>query len=213
MCGENFPFSKMRRVSSGSSPRVRGKLTPRVDPPPAHGLIPACAGKTYGCRTRGRRLRAHPRVCGENHPALGNTITEAGSSPRVRGKLVPGAPFSRPDGLIPACAGKTYVDIVGVVGYRAHPRVCGENTRMPRPERFSAGSSPRVRGKPHHVHERTSARGLIPACAGKTPSLQARRRWNRAHPRVCGENANTIGTMNPVGGSSPRVRGKQGGDR
>ena len=50
----------------------------------------------------------------------------------------------------------------------AHPRVCGENTKIVKQASPQSGSSPRVRGKRAELcllllHER-----LIPACAGKT---------------------------------------------
>ena len=91
----------------GSSPRVRGKpFDDRVKFTVCR-LIPACAGKTSINRYSFHRLRAHPRVCGENgNPATPQAST-CGSSPRVRGKLserLGGAGFRR---LIPACAGKT----------------------------------------------------------------------------------------------------------
>ena len=50
---------------------------------------------------------------------------------------------------------------------------------------------------------------LIPARAGKTGRVR-RRRWCRgAHPRACGENVDPGQGRTPLGGSSPRVRGKR----
>ena len=107
VCGENLPTIIQAFLDAGSSPRVRGK------PPDDHsgifgcGLIPACAGKT---RWEGRlnwRMRAHPRVCGENVPMREATAHMMGSSPRVRGKLLVALPADYAPGLIPACAGKT----------------------------------------------------------------------------------------------------------
>ena len=70
-----------------------------------------------------------------------------GSSPRVRGKLFLGMVFTRARGLIPACAGKTFVFVYGYVGCGAHPRVCGENGLKNFQQIAGFGSSPRVRGK------------------------------------------------------------------
>ena len=50
---------------------------------------------------------AHPRVCGENQDENILNLTQAGSSPRVRGKLPAYENAKVTDGLIPACAGKT----------------------------------------------------------------------------------------------------------
>ena len=57
---------------------------------------------------------------------------------------------------------------VGVGLVVAHPRVCGENTVSGAVDGIKNGSSPRVRGKPAVVKNGGSAKGLIPACAGKT---------------------------------------------
>ena len=50
--------------------------------------------------------------------------------------------------------------------------------------------------------------GLIPACAGKTQVVVVRWECQRAHPRVCGENATSEYSTACQLGSSPRVRGK-----
>ena len=87
---------------------MRGKpLNGLVDDAHA-GLIPAHAGKTYFGRVRLLGVRAHPRACGENESLLGPGFTDAGSSPRMRGKLREAEGLSVSPGLIPAHAGKTY---------------------------------------------------------------------------------------------------------
>ena len=90
----------------------------------------------------------------------------------------------------------------------AHPRVCGENGFTALIGAGSAGSSPRVRGKPARRARFIIALRLIPACAGKTPCLKARSARKKAHPRVCGENSTQDKTTPVKTGSSPRVRGK-----
>ena len=173
VCGENLCCSLMSRLSLGSSPRVRGKLTRFTADDAGPGLIPACAGKT--------------RVCSDQ--AAG----DGGSSPRVRGKPWLGR-GSLPSGrLIPACAGKTGGGRSEYYGERAHPRVCGENTRRPHRTGRYVGSSPRVRGKLDSPWPWFYSLGLIPACAGKTGSLFASIAKTPAHPRVCGENSTSIG--------------------
>ena len=66
VCGENPGASISITSRTGSSPRVRGKLTRCLDVAALLGLIPACAGKTREESRRDIRARAHPRVCGEN---------------------------------------------------------------------------------------------------------------------------------------------------
>ena len=196
-------------MSTGSSPRVRGKQPVEPLGGQPRGLIPACAGKTKPARPRRLGPWAHPRVCGENEDKFGGKITGTGSSPRVRGK--PHRPGLRPrrHRLIPACAGKTPRECQPPNGVTAHPRVCGENSGLLDWINTVDGSSPRVRGKPRGRRARSSRRGLIPACAGKTRSIARLRAPSAAHPRVCGENSWLPSETSTTLGSSPRVRGKR----
>ena len=50
-------------------------------------------------------------------------------------------------------------------------------------------------------------RGIIPACAGSTISLQWNSFQNRDHPRMCGEHPYSKIVFIPMMGSSPHVRG------
>ena len=206
--GENLWAPLDSAPSTGSSPRVRGKLPVDVDSWVLGGLIPACAGKTLRICACSWCGWAHPRVCGENVTSASTRSLSPGSSPRVRGKPPSRWPPGRWLGLIPACAGKTGRAGRGWRPRAAHPRVCGENTDPMSPRALAMGSSPRVRGKRPRRTPRTSRRRLIPACAGKT-SVRVRVPWPlRAHPRVCGENEVAAGPAAHPRGSSPRVRGK-----
>ena len=89
-----------------------------------------------------------------------------GSSPRVRGTVLPTA-FTGPDQrFIPACAGNRNEGDPLVPPWPVHPRVCGE--QPPRsPDRPSTdGSSPRVRGTVWELSPPRPHRRFIPACAG-----------------------------------------------
>ena len=228
VCGENDNATALQCARHGSSPRVRGKLDERgLDALPPR-LIPACAGKTPRPRCGTSSPGAHPRVCGENLAQPGEDTAAAGSSPRVRGKLlqplqkplwlglIPACAGKtsalgsrwRPRGLIPACAGKTPGTCARGRRRAAHPRVCGENSRTSPTSAAALGSSPRVRGKPLGLLFAGIASGLIPACAGKTRAMRARARSPAAHPRVCGENVLSRPDHRAARGSSPRVRGK-----
>ena len=155
------------------------------------GLIPACAGKTFG---------------------VGYVVfLYGGSSPRVRGKLLHTTNRHPQKRLIPACAGKTMAPGGGYKSFEAHPRVCGENCFSGLPTLYGTGSSPRVRGKLRPIVAPSNARGLIPACAGKTLVPQQWTAFGKAHPRVCGENRRGLRVVAEHAGSSPRVRGKPRG--
>ena len=201
MLGPNF-------IADGSSPRVRGKLhvagAHRAQP----GLIPACAGKTPWRVGAHLLPPAHPRVCGENAGRGTQSSSTAGSSPRVRGKRAVLDGGLQDGGLIPACAGKTTTGVSNDDGSQAHPRVCGENSTTWIDSATSAGSSPRVRGKPCSGRVGQGLGRLIPACAGKTVRRSQCRGPHGAHPRACGENLRVRVPSGALLGSSPRVRGK-----
>ena len=208
-CGENRLFPARATAAAGSSPRVRGKPGSVSGGTRSARLIPARAGKT-SCRSRPpTRNPAHPRACGENACTPRTGWAVAGSSPRVRGKQAHVRLRRRPARLIPARAGKTSPAPAPGAAGTAHPRACGENADHGLGSGWSAGSSPRVRGKPVDGGGHGVVSGLIPARAGKTPAALTTPATRGAHPRVCGENmVSTKGTARSEG-SSPRVRGKR----
>ena len=84
--GENSVRDNVMDIWGGSSPRGRGKRLQRVPAFREWGLIPAWAGKTPASVLPGDRVRAHPRVGGENLRELAIHREVRGSSPRGRGK-------------------------------------------------------------------------------------------------------------------------------
>ena len=177
------------------SPRTQSPLTPGKPPPRAvRGadlrLIPAHAGKTNRDSILGPKVAAHPRSRGENPIPSIVRLTYGGSSPLTRGKLCLGRPAHALIGLIPAHAGKTFL----------------QPSMLPN----SPGSSPLTRGKLAASEARALQIGLIPAHAGKTTKTETPPPSARAHPRSRGENG-----VSPIAddcgpGSSPLTRGKQG---
>ena len=110
-------------------------------------------------------------------------------------------------GIIPACAGSTFVIVYPPRFSRDHPRMCGEHLWMQASTGATSGSSPHVRGA---LWPRVSGRasiGIIPACAGSTrPNLDCPRLWGD-HPRMYGEHDNQQPDAYRPVGSSPHVRG------
>ena len=167
-CGENPSPPTQHVVPAGSSPQVRGKLSPTRSQGIFPRLIPAGAGKTW-THPLGRPTRsAHPRRCGENSLSTRVRKVAVGSSPQVRGK--PDIPaFDRPKRrLIPAGAGKTVYGDTFRIAATAHPRRCGENARSSSSVPTVYGSSPQVRGKLSCLYGTYGLLRLIPAGAGKT---------------------------------------------
>ena len=69
-CGENGFSASSAAVSSGSPPRVRGKLEKGAAMANRSRITPARAGKTYKRDTDTRSNPDHPRACGENWSSL-----------------------------------------------------------------------------------------------------------------------------------------------
>ena len=85
-CGANPAVRWRPTCGCGSSPRVRGKRLEFRGLEFRGRIIPARAGQTgSGARTVAR-CPDHPRACGANVSPDGFDASQAGSSPRVRGK-------------------------------------------------------------------------------------------------------------------------------
>ena len=102
----------MNKQREGSSPHARGKRISRTAHPRHHRLIPACAGKTFHSPSSSSWATAHPRMRGENTLALCLVARCLGSSPHARGKRDDYYRAIDAAGLIPACAGKTLLELV-----------------------------------------------------------------------------------------------------
>ena len=194
-CGENPAAYHGNQRGHGSSPRMRGKHRPGIRRPAQRRLIPAHAGKTQSAWTSPPSAPAHPRACGENIDTSTTLELSQGSSPRMRGKRRRRGPREGRRGLIPAHAGKTSALAPTVRGGAAHPRACGENEVGLLARFKEPGSSPRMRGKRKLFLDACHKLRLIPAHAGKTPSLMACPFFRRAHPRACGENTERSGVL------------------
>ena len=106
-CGADSSLVSAISSPLGSSPRVRGRRDEDPDCRDGCGLIPAGAGQTPALWWTTTHSTAHPRGCGADSNAVGKTAHWQGSSPRVRGRLVPRTTHGVPHGLIPAGAGQT----------------------------------------------------------------------------------------------------------
>ena len=168
--GENFGELAGEFAASGSSPRGRGKRTPRTAALDKARLIPARAGKTLFAWRHWIVGRAHPRAGGENDPGSKETMALPGSSPRGRGKRDVAGGDRVGCGLIPARAGKTEAICLTSFETSAHPRAGGENRARRTVTIPAPGSSPRGRGKRRQRQRPGQPAGLIPARAGKTPA-------------------------------------------
>ena len=90
------------------------------------------------------------------------------SPPRMRGKVLDTVIEHAFDGITPACAGKRNPSATRIWPDWDHPRVCGEKATHRGSLRSKEGSPPRVRGKEPDTELRGHAKGITPACAGKS---------------------------------------------
>ena len=192
----------------GSSPRGRGKLAGHQACHASGRLIPARAGKTVRPGRYQKQPWAHPRAGGENAPSSVPSSWYSGSSPRGRGKPDARLAHESAGRLIPARAGKTGYLTRRTRQFAAHPRAGGENLNEVAISTAPVGSSPRGRGKQRPPANHLTAGGLIPARAGKTPTVRSGNPRAPAHPRAGGENIEGEKEILPPTGSSPRGRGK-----
>ena len=187
VCGEKRRSSWCRPCSGGSPPRMRGKVRHADSWCLTFGITPAYAGKRSTSCPSLRHHRDHPRVCGEKPRYASEPFLPQGSPPRMRGKEASRKLRGTLKGITPAYAGKSYDHMTHTPQFWDHPRVCGEKSPLPDPERIFQGSPPRMRGKGHVFFQLFPAHRITPAYAGKRNELQAVAADPEDHPRVCGE--------------------------
>ena len=171
------------------------------------GITPAYAGNTFPFCFLACNLWDHPRVCGEHARMRTGAKSRTGSPPRMRGTQLEHITPGRYHGITPAYAGNTLSAFWSLSRYRDHPRVCGEHDCHGIWWRDNWGSPPRMRGTPAPRVLRRPRRGITPAYAGNTYSVDRYSQRHRDHPRVCGEHPYTTSKRVNGEGSPPRMRG------
>ena len=134
-------------------------------------------------------------------------FSQQGSSPHARGTLNVCLGLIMVDGIIPACAGNTYVTMTKTADLRDHPRMRGEHDWSGVSGLSSSGSSPHARGTPVDHGFRIRAHGIIPACAGNTDGCDCPLSSVGDHPRMRGEHRLDKENESCQTGSSPHARG------
>ena len=207
MRGEKLTYEGLIQMMKGSSPLARGKVAYARGWRAASGIIPACAGKSPRGRAGGR-VPDHPRLRGEKKWLSLHIRLMGGSSPLARGKVENPDPRSVAARIIPACAGKRQFRDVKRPKSWDHPRLRGEKSMQSRKWFAASGSSPLARGKGSIGPRTHPNRRIIPACAGKSTSLQATSYPPQDHPRLRGEKLPARFSICCWEGSSPLARGK-----
>ena len=196
-------------ITSGRSPRARGRHVALAVAVRLDGPIPASAGETPRAgRCRSTRT-ADPRERGGDPLKATPLEARKGRSPRARGRrereqTVLGA--MRP---IPASAGETLMPHLPRCSARADPRERGGDGI----QFFRAGAmwgrSPRARGRPWDGPFWEELEGPIPASAGETRGGGDRDGHPAADPRERGGDAAARPAAEGAAGRSPRARGRR----
>ena len=130
--------------------------------------IPAYAGKTVQFSFDASSSEKHPRIRGENRD---NACRDAGyreTSPHTRGKHSFFFRQALVERNIPAYAGKTHDEHASFSSDQKHPRIRGENYKLPKNHSWKSETSPHTRGKPQRIRRTRHRHRNIPAYAGKT---------------------------------------------
>ena len=169
-CGANQLTMLVSSRRTGSSPRMRGKLTVDYCIDFVLRIIPAHAGQTRISVMPLFTCKDHPRACGANPLYQERRCVGFGSSPRMRGKQVSAGNTAILNRIIPAHAGQTSTEVKTSCFYADHPRACGANVYELPVTVVRYGSSPRMRGKLRNNAILMARNRIIPAHAGQTPS-------------------------------------------
>ncbi len=209
-CGEHSLVKSPRRSDNGSSPRLRGTLLRCSSPASPSRIIPAPAGNTSQGNAYDLQVSDHPRACGEHPLPRRAKRGRFGSSPRLRGTLVPHSQLGFRRRIIPAPAGNTSAPQPNAATHQDHPRACGEHGKLAALINYYNGSSPRLRGTRRPPRRQPMVRRIIPAPAGNTYRPKALYGMTTDHPRACGEHSALVLMQRGRCGSSPRLRGTRG---
>ena len=161
-------------------------------------ITPACAGNSRGHRQPDRGNQDHPRVCGEQQYVRVAWMVHLGSPPRVRGTEIEPARHNSGARITPACAGNSRPEQLPHRPRTDHPRVCGEQSASLSAVFQTLGSPPRVRGTVPPACMRRYLARITPACAGNRGVRGAASATGEDHPRVCGEQVQSISLSSPL---------------
>ena len=168
MRGEDSRTRSALPSRSGSPPHARGRHSDKVVIRPVGRITPACAGKTEVCSAKGKALKDHPRMRGEDGIPRRSIVHPEGSPPHARGRHIPQHIWFTRQGITPACAGKTKEGSHRQRRIGDHPRMRGEDYDSPMHTTSPGGSPPHARGRPNASRSAWSSPRITPACAGKT---------------------------------------------
>ena len=146
---------------------MRGKVAHSTRSSAVYGITPAYAGKSSSPDWSLKRVRDHPRLCGEKAVLTRWVTRKAGSPPPMRGKGRRCRVERSQAGITPAYAGKSTSFQQLPYSCQDHPRLCGEKQFLPVVGAVVTGSPPPMRGKGGSGVCTWKHGGITPAYAGK----------------------------------------------
>ena len=155
-------------------------------------ITPAYAGKSAAGNHAVFFFRDHPRLCGEKTLLSLIHFISLGSPPPMRGKGESDGGNIGLSWITPAYAGKSDQRTRNSMRSRDHPRLCGEKCSMKYGITSDLGSPPPMRGKEYLWRHDKKNGGITPAYAGKSDKAKVVLKWNKDHPRLCGEKTKKI---------------------
>ena len=144
---------------------------------------------------------------GEQFPPCSRICFTSGSPPLARGTAISRRFGKMFCGITPACAGNSAPCDLLPPRHRDHPRLRGEQHKIPPDAARLLGSPPLARGTDCLAVEGGGGNGITPACAGNSPFCLSACRVNRDHPRLRGEQTNSYKYLGVCMGSPPLARG------
>ena len=134
------------------------------------GSPPLARGKAKKFAIMMASREDHPRLRGEKIPRFRLIKWKVGSPPLARGKVCASSHDDAPQGITPACAGKS--SRIGATSgeRRDHPRLRGEKKKPTSISKPGLGSPPLARGKEKADVDFQAGVRITPACAGKSCS-------------------------------------------
>lgn len=172
MRGDHDTLAELVVLDGGSSPLARRTRHADHHKCVDQRIIPANAGNTRSPVPVRCRREDHPRMCGEHLSPVAWAWVRVGSSPHVRGTHRVNRAGAGSDRIIPAYAGNTRSPLARGSNTGDHPRIRGEHVFILPLSIILLGSSPQVRGTRKVPMRPAMSTGIIPACAGNTPTTR-----------------------------------------
>ena len=147
-CGDDIRVRRVERHPAGSPPRVWGRPRRGRQAEAPHRFTPTRVGTTGSYRAGPSAPPVHPHACGDDAAGSYPTCTRSGSPPRVWGRQHEREVNERSVRFTPTRVGTTSLTFWPQGSISVHPHACGDDSQSTHRDSLTAGSPPRVWGRP-----------------------------------------------------------------